>query len=60
MNTQIALDLSKITILTQVLNAAVLSNDKDRILHAYNAVLSQLSAIGTELAVRYDFEEQRS
>ena len=59
MNAQISHDLSKITILTQVLNFAVLSNDKDKILQAYNAVLAQLSAVGNELAVRYGFEARR-
>lgn len=60
MNAQISLDLSKITILTQVLNTAVLSDDKDKILKSYNAVLQQLSAVGNELAVRYGFEARRA
>ena len=60
MNAQISLDLSKITILTQLLNTAVLSDDRAQILKAYNAVLAQLSAVGNELAVRYDFQAERA
>ena len=60
MNAQISLDLSKITILTQLLNTAVLADDKAKILQVYNAVLAQLSAVGNELAVRYGFEARRA
>ena len=60
MNAQISIDLSKITILTQLLNAAVLTDNKAEILKSYNQLLNQLSSIGTELAVRYGFEARRA
>ena len=55
MNAQISLDLSKVTILTQLLNAAVLTENKAEILKSYNQLLAQISSVGTELAVRYNF-----
>ena len=59
MNAQISIDLSKITILTQLLNAAVLTDKKAEILKSYNQLLAHLSSVGTELAVRYNFSAER-
>ncbi len=59
MNAQISLDLSKITILLQLLNAAVLTENKAEILKFYNQLLAQLSSVSTELAVRYNFSAER-
>ena len=53
---QIALDLSKVSILSQLLSSAVLTDNRDQILNTYNQMLCELSRVAQRLASAYDFE----
>lgn len=53
---QISISISKASMLLQALNVSVQDpKDKEQILKAYNATLKELTAIGNELAVAFNF-----
>lgn len=56
---QIVLDLSKVSILSQLLSGAVLTDNRDQVLNIYNRMLAEMSRVGKKLISAYDFAEAR-
>ena len=53
---QITLDLSKVTILSQLLSSSVLTDNRQQVLNTYKLMLSEMSKVGYQLAQVYNFE----
>ena len=56
---QIALELSKVSILSQLLTSAVLTDNRDQVLNTYNRMLAEMSQVGKKLISAYDFADAR-
>ena len=53
---QITLDLSRVTILSQLLSSSVLTDNRQQVLNTYKLMLSEMSKVGYQLAQVYNFE----